>query len=93
MQDIQHVVIDNLHFMMDGSYAPDKGTPDRFKQQEEICALFRKLASQRNVHVTVVIHPNSVSCLYKFTFHKRVLYMLMLINWRTQNLKNLLSKI
>lgn len=62
MHDIQHVVIDNLQFMTEGSVlAADKGNPDRFRQQEEICALFRKVASQRNVHVTMVIHPNSVS--------------------------------
>ncbi|XP_035662757.1 twinkle protein, mitochondrial-like [Branchiostoma floridae] len=52
--DIEHVIVDNLQFMM--------GTDatigvDRFRQQDAIIATFRKFASANNCHVTLVIHP------------------------------------
>ncbi|XP_066265496.1 twinkle mtDNA helicase-like [Branchiostoma lanceolatum] len=52
--DIEHVIVDNLQFMM--------GTEstigvDRFRQQDAIIATFRKFASANNCHVTLVIHP------------------------------------
>jgi len=52
MKDIQHVIIDNLQFLM--------GTQtkvDRFLLQDSVIAGFRKFATAENVHVTLVIHP------------------------------------
>uniref|UniRef100_T1JJG6 DNA 5'-3' helicase n=1 Tax=Strigamia maritima TaxID=126957 RepID=T1JJG6_STRMM len=53
--DIQHIVVDNLQFMMGTSDTTT--TMDRFWKQDAIIAAFRKFASMNNVHVTLVIHP------------------------------------
>ena len=50
---VQHIVLDNLQFMIG---TPGRGV-DRFDLQDTAVARFRRLASERDVHVTVVIHP------------------------------------
>lgn len=55
--DIQHVIIDNLQFMLGASH---HASLDRYAVQNMAVAEFRKFASSRNVHVTVVIHPRKV---------------------------------
>ncbi|XP_022663390.1 twinkle protein, mitochondrial-like isoform X2 [Varroa destructor] len=50
VNDIQHVVLDNLQFMMGVS-------EDRFLRQDMIVSLMRKFATEHNVHVTLVVHP------------------------------------
>uniref|UniRef100_A0A1A9W027 DNA 5'-3' helicase n=1 Tax=Glossina brevipalpis TaxID=37001 RepID=A0A1A9W027_9MUSC len=52
VHDINHVIIDNLQFMMGMHYRVDK-----FWEQDNIIAAFRSLATNRNVHVTLVMHP------------------------------------
>ncbi|XP_055385981.1 mitochondrial DNA helicase [Condylostylus longicornis] len=52
--DIQHVIIDNVQFMM-GVALNIKS--DRFSEQDSIIAAFRTFATTKNVHVTLVIHP------------------------------------
>uniref|UniRef100_A0A1B0BJH6 DNA 5'-3' helicase n=1 Tax=Glossina palpalis gambiensis TaxID=67801 RepID=A0A1B0BJH6_9MUSC len=52
VHDIHHVIIDNLQFMMGMSYRVDK-----FWEQDNIIAAFRSLATKRNVHVSLVMHP------------------------------------
>lgn len=54
VHDINHVIIDNLQFMMgiSNSYRTDK-----FWEQDSIIAAFRSLATKHNVHVTLVMHP------------------------------------
>ena len=54
--DIQHVIIDNLQFMV-GAIS----NLDRYAVQNQAIAEFRKFASVMNVHVTLVIHPRKVS--------------------------------
>jgi twinkle protein len=56
--DIQHVIIDNLQFMLGASH---HASLDRYAVQNMAVAEFRKFASSRNVHVTVVIHPRKES--------------------------------
>merc|ERR1711871_1127897 len=51
--DVQHIVLDNLQFMMTGA---GKGY-EKFDMQERALDKFRKFASNKNVHVTLVIHP------------------------------------
>eukprot|EP00656_Telonema_subtile_P044245 TRINITY_DN50532_c0_g1_i1.p1 TRINITY_DN50532_c0_g1~~TRINITY_DN50532_c0_g1_i1.p1 ORF type:complete len:579 (+),score=141.24 TRINITY_DN50532_c0_g1_i1:307-2043(+) len=51
--DVEHVVLDNLQFMLSGQ---GRGY-DRFEQQDRAIEKFRKFATQKNVHVTLVIHP------------------------------------
>lgn len=57
MYDIQHVIVDNLQFMLGGSH---HGSLDRYAVQNMAVSEFRKFASSRNVHVTLVIHPRKV---------------------------------
>jgi twinkle protein len=54
MYDIQHVIVDNLQFMLGAAHHTSL---DRYGVQNMAVAEFRKFASSRNVHVTLVIHP------------------------------------
>ena len=56
IHDIQHVIVDNLQFMM----GDDMFTQDKFNRQDKIYAAFRKFASIHNCHVSLVIHPRKV---------------------------------
>ena len=51
--DVQHIILDNLQFMMGTS---SKGY-ERFDAQERALQEFRKFATAQNVHLTLVIHP------------------------------------
>lgn len=55
VNDIQHVIIDNVQFMMGISDEVKHG--DRFWKQDAIIAAFRAFATKKNCHVTLVIHP------------------------------------
>jgi twinkle protein len=69
VHDIQHVIVDNLQFMM-GTSGFDRGKMDRFLIQDEIISAFRKFATHMNCHITLVIHPRKVSgCLVMFKIH------------------------
>ena len=50
VHDIQHVILDNLQFMMGVS-------EDRFLKQDLIISMLRRFATENNVHVTLVVHP------------------------------------
>ena len=50
--DIEHVVIDNLQFMTSVNHGED-----RFLVMDKAISLFRKCASDHNVHITLVVHP------------------------------------
>ena len=51
-RDIQHIIIDNLQFMMGTELQKD-----RFWYQDYVFAKFRKFASKYHVHITIVVHP------------------------------------
>ncbi|XP_021373145.1 twinkle protein, mitochondrial-like isoform X2 [Mizuhopecten yessoensis] len=51
VHDIEHIVVDNLQFMMG---AMDK---EKFFMQDRIISSFRNFATTKNCHITVVIHP------------------------------------
>uniref|UniRef100_A0A182JX93 DNA 5'-3' helicase n=1 Tax=Anopheles christyi TaxID=43041 RepID=A0A182JX93_9DIPT len=55
VHDIQHVIIDNLQFMM--GVLDETKHLDRYWKQDAIIAAFRTFATKRNCHVTLVIHP------------------------------------
>lgn len=55
VHDINHVIIDNLQFMM--GMGEDAKHIDRFWKQDVIIASFRSFATKKNCHVTLVIHP------------------------------------
>ncbi|KAL1917365.1 uncharacterized protein VTP21DRAFT_5021 [Calcarisporiella thermophila] len=52
--DVQHVLIDNLQFMLSGQR---HSSLERWELQDEVLARFRQFATQQNVHVTLVVHP------------------------------------
>lgn len=51
--DVQHILLDNVQFMMAGQ---GRGF-DKFERQDAALDKFRKFASSKNVHLTLVIHP------------------------------------
>ncbi|KAG1707253.1 hypothetical protein DVH05_026447 [Phytophthora capsici] len=51
--DVQHILLDNVQFMMAGQ---GRGY-DKFERQDSALDKFRKFASAKNVHLTLVIHP------------------------------------
>ncbi|XP_058462552.1 mitochondrial DNA helicase isoform X3 [Malaya genurostris] len=55
VHDIQHVIIDNLQFMM--GVSEESKHIDRYWKQDAIIAAFRTFATRKNCHVTLVIHP------------------------------------
>ncbi|XP_058833072.1 mitochondrial DNA helicase [Topomyia yanbarensis] len=55
VHDIQHVIIDNLQFMM--GVSEESKHLDRYWKQDAIIAAFRTFATRKNCHVTLVIHP------------------------------------
>lgn len=55
VHDIQHVVVDNVQFMM--GVGLDNSNVDRFWRQDLLIAAFRRFATQHNCHVTLVMHP------------------------------------
>ncbi|XP_076313251.1 LOW QUALITY PROTEIN: mitochondrial DNA helicase [Tachypleus tridentatus] len=55
VHDIQHVIVDNVQFMLGTS--EDNTRLDRFWRQDLLVACFRKFATQYNCHVTLVMHP------------------------------------
>ena len=59
VHDIEHIVIDNLQFMV--GYSEKQFMMERFAMYDNIIAAFRKFATTNNCHVTVVIHPRKVS--------------------------------
>jgi hypothetical protein len=53
--DIQNIVLDNLQFMVG---APSAGKQlNKFDYQDEIIQKMRKFATEKNIHLTLVIHP------------------------------------
>lgn len=61
IHNIQHVIIDNLQFMMGMDYS----NGDRFFKQDTLIHRFRKFATNNKCHVTIVIHPRKVRKKYE----------------------------
>ncbi|CAN7998878.1 unnamed protein product [Ixodes hexagonus] len=55
VHDIQHVVVDNVQFMM--GVGEESSRVDRFWKQDLLVGAFRRFATQHNCHVTLVMHP------------------------------------
>eukprot|EP01083_Nonionella_stella_P238747 836449_1 len=51
--DVEHVILDNLQFMLGSSYAGQF----KFDAQDQAIEKLRKFATDKNVHVSLVIHP------------------------------------
>jgi twinkle protein len=54
--DIAHIVIDNLQFMISGQA---RGA-NKFDIQDSVISGLRRFCSEKNVHITLVIHPKKV---------------------------------
>ena len=54
--DVEHIILDNLQFML-GTTGVGR---DRFEIQDRAIETFRKFATRRNVHITLVVHPRKV---------------------------------
>lgn len=50
-----HIILDNLQFMM--SKMNQKSSFDKYDIQDMALEKFRKFASERNVHIILVVHP------------------------------------
>lgn len=55
VNDCQHVILDNMQFMI--SRKSTNSTWDKFDVQDAAIEKFRKFATDRNVHLTLVCHP------------------------------------
>ena len=55
VHDVEHIVLDNLQFMLSRDYT--RGSFDKFDIQDYAVEVFRKFATEKNVHITLVVHP------------------------------------
>mmetsp|Transcript_68417 Transcript_68417/g.190188 ORF Transcript_68417/g.190188 Transcript_68417/m.190188 type:complete len:358 (-) Transcript_68417:362-1435(-) len=56
--DVEHVIIDNLQFMLSRLGRRSGGDfNSRFDQQDLAIEKFRRFATDKNVHITLVVHP------------------------------------
>lgn len=55
--DVQHIILDNLQFMIGTGYDSNF---NKFDIQDHIIGELRKFATNFNCHVTLVIHPRKV---------------------------------
>ena len=56
IHDITHVIVDNLQFML----GMDFTEKNRFVKQDHVVSAFRQFATEKNCHVTLIIHPRKV---------------------------------
>merc|ERR1711871_729152 len=54
--DVEHILLDNLQFMLSSQMANKRGF-ERFDAQEQALEKFRRFATEKNVHLSLVIHP------------------------------------
>jgi twinkle protein len=56
VDDVEHIILDNMQFMI--SRRNLKNTSfDKFDVQDEAVEKFRQFATEKNVHITLVVHP------------------------------------
>lgn len=57
VNDVEHIILDNMQFMVSLKALGKGSTFDKFDVQDVAVEKFRKFATDRNVHVTLVVHP------------------------------------
>jgi len=57
VHDVQHIILDNMQFMISRNSPKYNGSFDKFEIQDIAIEKFRKFATSKNVHVTLVCHP------------------------------------
>ena len=57
--DVRHIILDNLQFMMprDSSYRSSKSGFEKFESQDYAIDQFRQFATEHDVNIILVIHP------------------------------------
>jgi hypothetical protein len=56
VNDVQHVILDNMQFMITRN-VNGGNTFDKFDVQDVAIEKFRKFATEHNIHITLVVHP------------------------------------
>lgn len=56
VHDVQHIILDNMQFMMSRNTRGFSNF-DKFDMQDIAIEKFRRFATEHNVHVTLVVHP------------------------------------
>ena len=56
VHDVEHVILDNMQFMINRK-ANNSSSYDKFDTQDMAIEKFRKFATEKNIHVTLVCHP------------------------------------
>ena len=56
VHDVEHVILDNMQFMISRK-ANGSSSYDKFETQDMAVEKFRKFATEKNIHVTLVVHP------------------------------------
>ena len=60
VNDVEHIILDNMQFMVSLNSLKGKGSSssfDKFDVQDMAIEKFRKFATDRNVHIMLVVHP------------------------------------
>jgi twinkle protein len=55
VHDVEHVILDNMQFMI--TRKTQNTSYDKFDTQDMALEKFRKFATEKNIHVTLVVHP------------------------------------
>jgi len=57
VHDVEHIILDNMQFMISRNSPKFNSSFDKFEIQDIAIEKFRKFATSKNVHVTLVVHP------------------------------------
>ena len=57
VHDVQHIILDNMQFMISRNSPKYNSSFDKFDIQDIAIEKFRKFATEKNIHVTLVVHP------------------------------------
>ena len=57
VNDVEHIILDNMQFMISRSSTSRSSTFDKFDVQDMAIEKFRKFATEKNVHISLVVHP------------------------------------
>ena len=56
VNDVEHIILDNLQFMTSRKELQNRSF-DKFDVQDVAIEKFRKFATEKNVHISLVVHP------------------------------------
>ena len=56
VHDVEHIILDNMQFMLSRNQKASSMF-DKFDMQDLAVEKFRKFSTERNIHITLIIHP------------------------------------